>query len=121
MRGNNDLLVVTRPDLIQSIHEAYLEAGADIVETNTFNSTSIAQADYGLEPLVRELNLEAARVARAAADQWTARTPDRPRYVAGRSARPIARSRSRPMSTIRRFARSASMPSARPTPNRSMP
>ncbi|MGI8672907.1 MAG: homocysteine S-methyltransferase family protein, partial [Luteitalea sp.] len=83
LRGNNDLLVVTRPDLIQSIHEAYLEAGADIVETNTFNSTSIAQADYGLEPLVRELNLEAARVARAAADQWTARTPDRPRYVAG--------------------------------------
>ncbi len=83
LRGNNDLLVLTRPDIIQTIHEQYLEAGADIIETNTFNGTAIAQADYGLESIVHELNVAAARVARAATDIWNARTPDRPRYVAG--------------------------------------
>ncbi len=83
LRGNNDLLVLTRPDIIQSIHEQYLAAGADIIETNTFNGTAIAQADYGLESIVHELNVAAARVARAAADVWNARTPERPRYVAG--------------------------------------
>ncbi len=83
LTGNNDLLVLTRPDVIAEIHDEYLAAGADIIETNTFSSTAIAQADYGLEPLAYELNLEAARLARRVADEWTARTPDRPRFVAG--------------------------------------
>ena len=83
LKGNNDLLALTRPDVIGGIHHAYLEAGSDIVETNTFSSTAIAQSDYGLEGLARELNVEAARLARAAADDWTRRTPDRPRFVAG--------------------------------------
>ena len=83
LRGNSDLLVLTRPDVISSIHEEYLAAGADIIETNTFTSTAIAQADYALEGLAHELNLEGAKLARAAADAWTARTPDRPRFVAG--------------------------------------
>ena len=83
LKGNNDLLVLTRPDVIGGIHHAYLEAGSDIVETNTFSSTAIAQSDYGLEGLAHELNVEAARLARAAADEWTRRTPDRPRFVAG--------------------------------------
>ncbi|MBM3771846.1 MAG: methionine synthase [Acidimicrobiia bacterium] len=83
LKGNNDILVLTRPDVIREIHEAYLEAGADIIETNSFSGTVIAQADYAFEPHVYELNLEAARLARAAADSWSARTPDRPRFVAG--------------------------------------
>jgi len=81
LRGNNDLLSLTRPDLIRDIHSAYLEAGADIIETNTFSSTSIAQADYGLASLALEMNLEAAKIARGAADAMA--TPDRPRWVAG--------------------------------------
>jgi 5-methyltetrahydrofolate--homocysteine methyltransferase len=83
LRGNNDVFVLTRPDLIEEIHGTYLEAGADIIETNSFSSTRIAQADYQLEPVVYEMNVAAARVARQAADAWTARTPDRPRLVAG--------------------------------------
>src|SRR4051812_336493 len=83
LRGNNDVLVLTRPGVIREIHDQYLEAGADIIETNTFSGTAIAQADYGLEAHVYELNLEGARVAREAADAWTARTPERPRFVAG--------------------------------------
>ena len=83
LQGNNDLLSITRPDIIRGIHMAYLEAGADIVETNTFSSTSIAQADYQLEDLAYELNLASARVAREAADEMTARDSDRPRFVAG--------------------------------------
>jgi 5-methyltetrahydrofolate--homocysteine methyltransferase len=83
VKNNIDLLVLTRPDLIASIHNAYLEAGADIIETNTFGSTSIAQSDFGLEAIVYELNVEAARLARAAADAWTTKTPARPRLVAG--------------------------------------
>ena len=83
LKGDNDLLVLTRPDVIRAIHDAYLEAGADIIETNTFNATAVAQADYGLEPIVHELNVVAATLARAAADEWSARTPDRPRFVAG--------------------------------------
>jgi 5-methyltetrahydrofolate--homocysteine methyltransferase len=83
LKGDLDLLVLTRPDVIADIHDRYLEAGADIIETNTFNSTSIVQADYGLEALAYELNLEASKLARAAADAWTARTPDKPRFVAG--------------------------------------
>ncbi len=81
--GNNDLLSLTRPDVIGGIHRAYLEAGADIVETNTFSSTRLPMSDYGVEDAVGEINRAAARIARAAADEYTARTPDRPRYVAG--------------------------------------
>jgi 5-methyltetrahydrofolate--homocysteine methyltransferase len=83
LKGNNDILVLTRPDVIGEIHRAYLEAGADIIETNSFSGTVIAQADYAFEPYVPEINLRAAQLARAAADEWTARTPDRPRFVAG--------------------------------------
>jgi 5-methyltetrahydrofolate--homocysteine methyltransferase len=83
LRGNSDVLVLTRPDVISDIHHAYLAAGSDIIETNTFSSTRIAQADYGMEALVYELNLEGARLAAAAAADWSARTPDRPRFVAG--------------------------------------
>ena len=83
LRGDNDLLVLTRPDVIAEIHHQYLEAGADIIETNTFSGTAIAQADYGLESLVYELNLEGAKLARAACDEWTAQDPSRPRFVAG--------------------------------------
>ena len=83
LKGNSDLLVLTRPDVIGAIHREYLEAGADIIETNTFSSTAIAQADYGLEAVAYELSREGARLARAAADEWTGKTPDRPRFVAG--------------------------------------
>ena len=83
LKGNNDLLVLTRPDVIGEIHRQYLDAGADIIETNTFNSNAISQADYALQPLARELNVAAARLAKAAAEEWTRKTPDRPRFVAG--------------------------------------
>ena len=83
LKGNNDLLSLTRPQVIREIHEQYLAAGADIIETNTFNSTSIAQADYQLQHLVHELNVEAAKLARAAADAYTAKNPGKPRFVAG--------------------------------------
>jgi len=83
LKGNNDLLSLTRPDIIKGIHEAYFEAGADIAETNTFSSTSIAQADYNLQSAVYDLNFEGARLAREAADAFTEKTPDRPRFVAG--------------------------------------
>ena len=81
--GNNDLLNLTQPDLIRRIHCDYLAAGADIIETNSFNSTSVSMADYGMESLARELNLAAATLARAAADEWEAKDPSRPRFVAG--------------------------------------
>jgi 5-methyltetrahydrofolate--homocysteine methyltransferase len=83
VKGNNDLLSITQPHIIQAIHEDYLEAGADIIETNTFSSTSIAQADYGMESLAYELNLASARVARIAADHFTQKNPAKPRWVAG--------------------------------------
>jgi 5-methyltetrahydrofolate--homocysteine methyltransferase len=83
VRGNNDLLTLSQPDLVRDIHAQYLEAGADIIETNTFNSTSVALADYGMQALARELNRGAARLAREAALAWTAKTPQRPRFVAG--------------------------------------
>ena len=83
LQGNNDLLSLTQPDVLASIHAEYLEAGADIIETNTFNSTRIAQADYGLEAIVYELNLEAARLAKRMAKEWSERTPDKVRFVAG--------------------------------------
>ena len=81
LKGNNDLLVLTRPDVIREIHAAYLRAGADIIETNTFGATSIAQEDYGLGHLAREMNVAAARLAREAADEFS--TPGHPRFVAG--------------------------------------
>jgi 5-methyltetrahydrofolate--homocysteine methyltransferase len=83
LQGNNDLLSLTRPDIIREIHDAYFEAGADIAETNTFSSTSIAQADYQLESLAYELNKVSAEIAKASAEAWTAKTPDKPRFVAG--------------------------------------
>jgi 5-methyltetrahydrofolate--homocysteine methyltransferase len=83
LKGNNDLLVLTQPDIIRDIHFAYLEAGADIIETNTFNSTTIAMADYDMQSLSSEINYSAAKLARNVADEWTLKTPDRPRYVAG--------------------------------------
>jgi 5-methyltetrahydrofolate--homocysteine methyltransferase len=83
LKGNNDLLVLTRPEVIREIHDAYLDAGADIIETNTFNATRIAMADYRMEDLAFEINVTAARLAREAADAFTTRTPDKPRFVAG--------------------------------------
>ncbi|MCZ6487451.1 MAG: homocysteine S-methyltransferase family protein, partial [Gammaproteobacteria bacterium] len=83
LRGNNDLLSLTRPDIISDIHKAYLEAGADIIETNTFNATRIAMADYSMEPLVPELCESSARLARLAADHYSQLTPEQPRLVAG--------------------------------------
>jgi 5-methyltetrahydrofolate--homocysteine methyltransferase len=83
LQGNNDVLVLTCPTVVSSVHRAYLAAGADIIETNTFSSQAVSQADYGLESLVYEINVEAARLARAAADEWSNRTPDKRRFVAG--------------------------------------
>ncbi len=83
LKGNNDVLVLTRPDVVEGIHAEYLDAGADIIETNTFSSTAVSQADYGLEAIAYELNLKAARLARRVTDAWTKNTPDRPRFVAG--------------------------------------
>ncbi|MDO9071646.1 MAG: homocysteine S-methyltransferase family protein [Rubrivivax sp.] len=81
LKGNNDLLVITRPDVIREIHGQYLAAGADLIETNTFGATSVAQEDYGLAHIAREMNVAAARIAREAADAYS--TPDKPRFVAG--------------------------------------
>jgi 5-methyltetrahydrofolate--homocysteine methyltransferase len=83
LKGNNDLLCITRPDIIYDIHCQYLESGADIIETNTFNGTRISQSDYGLEEIVYEINFEAAKIAKKAADEFTLQNPDKPRYVAG--------------------------------------
>ncbi len=83
LKGNNDLLVLTRPQVIAGIHRAYLEAGADIIETNTFNATRVSQAEYGLEALAYELNVEGARLVRQLCDEYTARNPAKPRFCAG--------------------------------------
>jgi 5-methyltetrahydrofolate--homocysteine methyltransferase len=83
LKGNNDLLVLSQPKIISEIHNAYLEAGADIVETNTFNAQAISQSDYGLADIAHEMNVAAAKLAREAADAWTKKTPNRPRFVAG--------------------------------------
>ncbi|MFM1813928.1 MAG: hypothetical protein RLZ98_623 [Pseudomonadota bacterium] len=83
VKGNNDLLVLTQPEVISNIHGAYLEAGSDIIETNTFNAQRISMADYGMEVVSADINLEAARLARRVADEWSDRTPDRLRFVAG--------------------------------------
>ena len=82
-RGNNDLLTLTRPEIIRGIHAEYLDAGADLIETNTFNSTAVSLADYRLQHLVRELNRESAKLARAACDAAETRTPEKPRFVIG--------------------------------------
>ncbi|HNW03735.1 MAG TPA: homocysteine S-methyltransferase family protein, partial [Burkholderiaceae bacterium] len=81
VKGNNELLSLTRPDVISDIHESYLAAGADLIETNTFGATTVAQADYDMAGLAREMNLASAKLARAACDKFS--TPDKPRYVAG--------------------------------------
>ena len=81
VKGNNELLSLTRPDVIRDIHEGYLAAGADLIETNTFGATTVAQADYDMQHLVREMNLQSAKLARAACDKFS--TPDKPRYVVG--------------------------------------
>ncbi|MBT0422593.1 methionine synthase [Morganella morganii] len=83
LKGNNDLLSITQPDIIREIHHAYLEAGADIIETNSFNSTVISMADYQMESLSDKINEAAAKLARECADEWTRKTPEKPRYVAG--------------------------------------
>lgn len=83
LKGNNDLLCITKPEIIKEIHRQYLEAGADIIETNTFNSTSISQADYHLESIVYELNVQAAKIAKEMADEFTAKNPGKPRFAAG--------------------------------------
>lgn len=83
LKGNNDLLSITRPDIIKEIHRAYFAAGADIAETNTFSSTHIAQADYHLEDAVYDLNFQSGKIAREAADEFTAANPEKPRFVAG--------------------------------------
>ena len=83
LKGNNDMLCLTRPDVIEEIHRKYLEAGADIIETNTFNATAVSMADYHMQAYCREINLAAVRLARKIADEYTARTPEKPRFVAG--------------------------------------
>ncbi len=83
VKGNNDLLVLTQPEIIEEIHGKYLRAGADLIETNSFNAQRISMADYHMEDLSYEMNVEAARAARRAADAWTAKTPDKPRFVCG--------------------------------------
>ena len=82
-KGNNDLLSITQPEIIGEIHRGYLAAGADIIETNTFNANAISMEDYGMAHLVREINASAAQIARKAADEFTAKNPDKPRFVAG--------------------------------------
>jgi 5-methyltetrahydrofolate--homocysteine methyltransferase len=114
LKGNNDLLLLTRPQVIADIHTAYLDAGADLVETNTFNATSVSQADYHLEHLVYELNKAGAAVARACCDAVAAATPGKPRFVIGVLG-PTSRTASiSPTSTIRASATPASTSCATP-------
>ena len=83
LKGNNDLLSLTRPDIIRAIHDEYLEAGSDIIETNTFSATTIAQADYQLEKFAYDINFHSAKIAKAACEAYNLKTPDKPRFVAG--------------------------------------
>ena len=83
LQGNNDLLVLTKPSAVESVHHAFLQAGADLIETNSFNATTISQADYDMSDLAPEIARAAAKVARKCADEWTAQTPDKPRAVLG--------------------------------------
>ena len=117
LRGCNDLLALTCPDVVREIHEKYLAAGADIIETDSFNANAVSLADYGLEGCAYEIARAAAGVARAAADTFTARNPLKPRFVAG-SAPPTARSRCRRTSTIPPRATSRSPRCAPPTASR---
>ena len=114
LKGCNDLLVLTRPQVIAEIHEAYLKAGADIISTDTFNASAVSMADYGLEAYVYEMNRAAAALARKVADGYTLRNPSKPRFVAGS----IARRRSRRTSTIRVTGRGRSTTFGHPMPNR---
>ena len=83
IKGNNDILSITQPQIIEAIHKAYLEAGSDIVETNTFSGTTIAQADYEMQEFAYEINFESAKIAKKATTEYTAKNPDKPRFVAG--------------------------------------
>ena len=83
LKGNNDMLCLTRPDVIREIHRKYLEAGADLIETNSFNANAVSQSDYHAEDLVKELNIAAAQLARSVADEYTKKTPQKPRFVLG--------------------------------------
>lgn len=83
VKGNNDLLVLTKPSVIEKVHDAFLAAGADIIETDTFNATRVSMADYDMQDYAYEMNVEGAKLARRIADEWTAKTPDKPRFVAG--------------------------------------
>ncbi len=118
LRGANDILVLTRPQVIRDIHDAYLDAGADIIETNTFNANAISMADYALEPYSEEMNRAAASIAREAADAATAKNPDKPRFVAGalgpttQDGQPLPR-RQRPGKAQRHLGRSSSTPTRR--------
>jgi 5-methyltetrahydrofolate--homocysteine methyltransferase len=103
LKGNNDLLSLTQPQTIRDIHAQYFAAGADIVETNTFSSTTIGMADYHLEHLVYELNYQSAKIAREVANEFTVKNPDKPRFVAG-SGLPTVRQACHPMSMIPVFA-----------------
>src|SRR5437016_12762637 len=110
LKGNNDLLNITQPELIKNIHRQYLEAGADLIETNTFNSNTISMSDYKMESMVYELNLSGARLARQVADEFMTADPSRPRFVAG-SVGPTNRTASRsPDVTNRGFRASAFHP-----------
>ncbi len=115
-QGNNDLLILTQPAAIEEIHFKYAIAGADIVETNTFSSTTIAQADYGMEDMVYELNRDGARLAKRAVRR-AEEIDGKPRFVAGALGRPTARPPSRPTSTIPAIAPSASTICASPMPS----
>ena len=119
LRGANDVLSLTRPDIIRAIHEAYLDAGADILETNTFNATSISMADYGLEAAVYEINVESARIAREAAEEFSAHEPAQAPIRGGASSDPRTAPRpSLPRSTIRASATSPSTSSPHRTGSR---
>ena len=83
LQGNNDLLSIVRPDVIENIHKAYLEAGADLIETNTFNANALSMEDYDMQDLVYEMNLASAKIAKKAAQEYTAKTPDKPRFAVG--------------------------------------
>src|SRR5699024_2093446 len=83
LKGNNDLLSITQPDIIKEIHRSYLDAGSDIIETNTFSSTAIAQADYNLEDYAYELNKQSAKIAKEVVEEYNKKTPEKPRFVAG--------------------------------------
>ena len=83
LKGNNDVLCLTKPEVIKDIHKSFLEAGADIIETNTFSSTKISQKEYGLSDFVKQINEQAIKIAKEAAEEYTKKTPNKPRFVAG--------------------------------------